>query len=85
MLHRRKFLKVLFNMNTITRDKLLKAGFTVRVINGVNVYTRDGYSFIHNNVGWCPCKILLGEVKIGNIRLDTMEDIERYIIETKNM
>ena len=50
-----------------------------------DIYTRDGYSFIKNNVGWCPCKILSGEVKIGNIYLDTMEDIEKYIIETKNM
>ena len=71
-------------MHTITREKLLRAGFTVCVMNEGNIYTRDGYSFIHNNVGWCPCNTLLGEVKIGNIRLDTMEDIERYIIETKN-
>ena len=73
-------------MNTITKEKLLRAGFTVRVINGVNVYTRDGYSFIHNNVvGWCPCTIFSGEVKIGKVRVDSMEDIEKYIIETKNM
>lgn len=72
-------------MNTITRDKLLKAGFTVIVMKEGDIYTRDGYSFIKNNVGWCPCKILSGEVKIGNIYLDTMEDIEKYIIETKNM
>lgn len=72
-------------MNSITREKLLKAGFTVHVMNEGNVYTRDGYSLIHNNAGWCPCIILSGEVKIGKICLDTMEDIEKYIIETKNM
>lgn len=72
-------------MNTITIEKLLKTGFTVHVMNEGNVYTRDGYSLTHNNVGWCPCTILSGEVKIGKICLDTMEDIEKYIIETKNM
>ena len=73
-------------MNTITKEKLLRAGFTVPVINGVNVYTRDWYSFIHNNVvGLCPCTILSGEVKIGKVRVDSMKDIEKYIIETKNM
>lgn len=72
-------------MNSITREKLLKAGFTVHVMNEGNVYTRDGYSLIHNNTGWCPCIILSGEVKIGKICLYTMEEIEKFIIETKNM
>lgn len=72
-------------MNTITREKLLKAGFSEEIINGNIIYTRKGFSIFHNEFAWCPCIMMAGEMKIGNVYLDTMEELERFINETNNM
>ena len=72
-------------MNTITREKLLNAGFCEEVNNGYRIYTREGYSILHNGFVWCHCIMMAGEMKIEKGRLDTMEDIERFILKTKNM
>lgn len=71
-------------MDTITREFLLQAGFTEDFSNGILIYSRDGFSILNNGIAWFPCNILSGEVIIGNICLSTMEDIERYINESKN-
>ena len=72
-------------MNTITREKLLKAGFSEEIMSGNIIYTRKGYSILHNGFVWCPCNMVAGEMKMGNVRLDTMEELERFINETNNM
>lgn len=69
----------------ITSEKLINAGFKMSIVNEENVYTRDGYSFVHNGVKWCPCNLDFGIVAISNVCLETMEELERFIIETKNM
>lgn len=72
-------------MNTITREKLLKAGFDEKFVDSSTIYTRKGFSILHNGIAWYPCTILSEEVKIGNVYLETMEEIEKFIIENKNI
>lgn len=71
-------------MNTITREKLLKAGFIEEIKNGYRIYTCKGHYILHNGFGWCPCNMIAGEMKIGNIYLNTMEELEKIINDTKN-
>ena len=66
-------------MNTLTRETLLKAGFSEEIMNGNIIYTRKGYSILHNEFAWCPCIMIAGEMKIGNVHLYTMEELERFI------
>lgn len=69
----------------ITEEKLIKAGFTKEVKEGVIIYSREGFSFLNNGIAWHPCSILSGDIKIGNIYVETMEDVERFIIESKSI
>lgn len=69
-------------MNAITREKLLKAGFTESIMNGFKIYTRDGFSILHNNIAWCPCNTDFGKVTIQKLYLNTMEQIEHLILQS---
>lgn len=72
-------------MRIVTKERLLNVGFCEKVEYGQTIYIRNGLSFICNDFGWCPCTNLVAEVKISNIYTETMEDIEQYIINTKNL
>ena len=67
----------------ITVERLRNAGFYKSFKNGIPVYTRNGFNIIQTEGRWCPCTFLGGEVKIGELYLDTMQDLEMLIAETQ--
>jgi hypothetical protein len=69
----------------ITENNLINAGFSREVINGSIVFTRQGFSILRNDLGWCPCTMLFGQPFIGDIYLSTMEELERFIVESINV
>ena len=69
----------------MTEQELLKANFLKEKINNITVYRRDNsfVTYVDKLQVWASCRIYNNEVKITDIYINTIEQLEQLIIETK--
>ena len=69
----------------MTEQELLKANFLKEKINNITVYRRDNslVTYVDKLQVWAPCLIYNNEVKILDTYINTIDQLEQLIIETK--
>ena len=67
----------------ITRKKLIDMGFTITTVNSKEFFHYEGFTFTFINGLLSPCNNMSGEYVIGHISLKTMNNLYRFMEESK--
>lgn len=62
-------------MKKIKSTFLTENGFSINVDHNTPYYQRNGYMLMSDNGIWLPCRISGGDVVIGELYLNTEEDL----------